>query len=164
MFATFKKGKGEVENQIDLKIKCFRTINKGEYDKSEFKPFCVVEEIRLTRAVPNKARQNNVAERMNKSLNERERSMRIHCGLPKTFWADIVNTATYLIDSHLSAPLEFKLREEIWTGKELKYSHLKTFGCIAYVHVDSKKRDKLDAKAMKCYFIGNGYDMFVYEF
>ena len=90
--------------------------------------------------------------------------MRIHSGLPKTFWADAVNTAAYLINRGPSVPLKFKLPEEVWTGKELKYSHLRTFGCTAYVHVDPEKRDKLDAKAVKCYFIGYGSDMFGYRF
>ncbi|KAF3637944.1 putative cytochrome 82A3-like [Capsicum annuum] len=33
MFATFKRWKAEVENQIGLKIKCLRSDNEGEYDK-----------------------------------------------------------------------------------------------------------------------------------
>ena len=48
--------------------------------------------------------------------------------------------------------------------KELKYSHLRTFGCTAYVRVDLKKSDKLDAEAVKYYFIGYGYDMLGYKF
>ena len=98
MFATFKKWKAEVENQIGLKVKCLRSDNGGEYDKSEFKAFCAAEGIRLMRTVPGKARKNGIAERMNRTLNERARSMRIHCGLPKTLWADAVSTAAYLIN------------------------------------------------------------------
>ena len=41
---------------------------------------------------------------------------------------------------------------------------MRTFGCTAYVHVDPEKRDKLDAKAVKCYFIGYGSDLFGYRF
>ena len=63
-----------------------------------------------------------------------------------------------------SVPLGFKIPEEVWTGKKLKYSHLRTFGCTAYVHVDPEKRDKLDAKVVKCYFIGYGSDLFGYRF
>ena len=111
-----------------------------------------------------KARQNVVAERMNRTLNERARSMRIHSRLPKTFWADAVNTTNYLINRRLSVPLEFKLPKEVWTGKELKYSHFRTFDCIAYVHVDPKKSDKLDAELVKCYLICYDYDMFGYKF
>ena len=82
VFATFKKSKAEVENQTGLKVKCLRSDNGGEYDKSEFKAFCAAEGIRLMRTVPSKARQNGIAERMNRTLSERARIMRIHCGLP----------------------------------------------------------------------------------
>ena len=56
MFANFKKWKAEVENRTGLKVKCLRSDNGGEYDKSEFKAFCVAEGIRLMRTVPGKAR------------------------------------------------------------------------------------------------------------
>ncbi|RVW18006.1 Retrovirus-related Pol polyprotein from transposon TNT 1-94 [Vitis vinifera] len=55
---------------------------------------------------------------MNKTLNERARSMRLHAGLPKTFWADAVSTAAYLINRGPSVPMEFRLPEEVWSGGE----------------------------------------------
>ena len=113
VFTTFKKWKAEVENQTGLKIKCLRSDNGGEYNKSEFITFCAAEGIRLIRTIPGKARQNGIAERMNRTLNERARSMRIHSGLPKAFWADAVNTAAYLINRGPSVPLKFKLPEEV---------------------------------------------------
>ena len=42
--------------------------------------------------------QNGVVERMSRTLNECARSRRLHAGLPKTFWADAVSTAAYLIN------------------------------------------------------------------
>ena len=54
---------------------------------------------------------------MNRTLNERARSIRLHAGLPKTFWADVVSTAAYLINRGPSVPMEFKLLEEVWSGK-----------------------------------------------
>ena len=81
----------------------------------------------MMRTVPGKAMQNGIGERMNRTLNERTRGMRIHCGLPKTLWADDVSTAAYLINRGPSVPLRFKIPEEVWIGKELKYSHLRTF-------------------------------------
>ena len=44
VFATFKKWKAEIENQTGLKVKCLRSENGEEYDKSEFKAFCAAEE------------------------------------------------------------------------------------------------------------------------
>ena len=115
VFATFKKWKAEVENQTSLKVKCLRSDNGGEYDKSEFKAFCAAEGIGLMRTISGKARQNGISKRMNRKLNEGARIMRIHCGLPKTFWVDIVSITAYLINRGPSVPLGFKIPEEVWT-------------------------------------------------
>ena len=48
--------------------------------------------------------------------------------------------------------MEFRLLEEVWSGKKIKFSHLKTFGCISFVHIDSDARNKLDAKSKICVF------------
>jgi len=44
--------------------------------------------------------------------------------------------------------------EEKFTCNKPYVSHLKMFGCIAYVHVPNEKRSKLDPKVEKCIFIG----------
>jgi hypothetical protein len=36
----------------------------------------------------------------------------------------------------------------------LSLSHLKVFGCDAFVHVPKEKRSKMDKKEVKCIFIG----------
>ena len=41
--------------------------------------------------------------------------------------------------------MEFRLPEEVWRGKEVKFSHLKVFGCVFYVHIDFDTCSKLDA-------------------
>ena len=89
---------------------------------------------------------------MNRTLNERAKSMRLHAGLPKTFWVDAISTATYLINRGPSVPLNGELPKEASTGKEVTLSHLGVFGCVSYVHVDSNDRDKLDPKSRKYFF------------
>ncbi|GJW31104.1 retrovirus-related pol polyprotein from transposon TNT 1-94 [Tanacetum coccineum] len=49
-------------------------------------------------------------------------------------------------------------------GKEVCLAHLKLFGCDSYVKVKDVARDKLDAKSMKCTFIGYGSDVMGYHF
>jgi hypothetical protein len=44
--------------------------------------------------------------------------------------------------------------KEKFTSKKPNVSHLKVFGCIAYVNVPDEKRSKLNPKANKCIFIG----------
>ncbi|RVX13264.1 Retrovirus-related Pol polyprotein from transposon TNT 1-94 [Vitis vinifera] len=118
VFVTFKKWKVMVETETGLKVKCLRSDNGGEYIDGGFSEYCVAQGIRMEKTIPGTPQQNGVAERMNRTLNERARSMRLHAGLPKTFWADAVSTAAYLINRGPSVPMEFRLPEEVWSGKE----------------------------------------------
>ena len=164
VFDTFRKWKAMVENETGLKIKRMRSNNGGEYRDNKFREFCANNGIKMEKTVPMTPQQNGVAERMNRTLNERARSMRIHAGLPKMFWAEAVNTAAYLINRGPSIPLDGKIPKEVWSGKEVNLSHLRVFGCISYVHIDSAERSKLDAKSNKCVFVGYGDDEFGYQF
>jgi hypothetical protein len=47
-----------------------------------------------------------------------------------------------------------KVPQEAWSGTKLNVAHLRTFGCIAYAHIPSELRKKLDDKSEKCIFIG----------
>ena len=60
--------------------------------------------------------------------------------------------------------MEFRLLEEVWSGKEVKFSHLKVFYCVSYVHIDSDAHSKLDAKSKICFFIGYVDEKFGYRF
>lgn len=74
------------------------------------------------RTVPNRPQQNGIAERMNRTLDERARAMRLHVGLPKMFWTKSINMRTYLINRSPSVALEFELPEEKRSGKRDKYA------------------------------------------
>ena len=85
VFETFKKWKVMVETETSLKVKCLRSDNGGEYINGGFSEYCVAQGIRMEKTIPRTPQQNGVAERMNRTLNERARSIRLHAGLPKTF-------------------------------------------------------------------------------
>ncbi|GJZ80925.1 retrovirus-related pol polyprotein from transposon TNT 1-94 [Tanacetum coccineum] len=131
VFNTFKKWKAAVENEANLRVKCLKSDNCGE---------------------------------MNRTLNERAKSMRLHAGLPKMFWEDSVTTTAYLINRGPFVPLGFQITKEEWQGKEVSLAHLRVFGCDSYVKVKDVARDKLDAKSVKCKFIGYGSDEIGYRF
>ncbi len=163
VFEAFKKWKVMVENETSLKIKKLCSDNGGEYKDNEFKKFCYQSGIKLIRTVPGTPQQNGTAECMNKTLIEKARSMRLQSGLPKQFWAEAISKAAYLINRGPSKPLDLAIPKEIWTGKEVKLSHLKVFGCVSYVHVSDHARSKLDAKLVKCTLVGYGEDKFGYK-
>ncbi len=74
--------------------------------------------------------------------------------LPNYFWVEAVATAIYIMNRTPTATVHGMTPEEKFTGKKPDVSHLRVFGCIAYVHVLDQKRSKLDPKAEKCIFIG----------
>ena len=121
VFETFKKWKAMVEIEISLKVKCLRSDNGGEYIDGGFSEYCAAQGIRMEKTISGTPQQNGVAERMNRTLNERTRSMRLHARLPKTFWVDAVSIASYLINQGPSVPMWFRLLEEVWSGKEVKF-------------------------------------------
>ncbi|XP_070030235.1 uncharacterized protein [Nicotiana sylvestris] len=118
ILVTFKRWKAEIKNQTSLKLKCLKSNNGGEYDSQQFKAFCPENRIRMIKTVPGTPEQNGVAEKMNRTLNERARSMRIHPGLQKYFWDKAVNMTAYLKNRGPSVPLNFEISKEVWIGKE----------------------------------------------
>ena len=69
-----------------------------------------------------------------------------------------------MINRGPSVPMEFRLLEEVWSGKEVNFSHLKVFDCISYFHIDSDARSKLDAKSKIYFLMGYSDEKFGYRF
>ena len=91
------------------------------------------------------------------------RSMLFSVNLPKTFWAEAILTAAYLVNQCPSTAIEFKTLEDKWNGKPPDLSHLRIFGCSAYAH---QGEGKLEPRALKCLFLGypistKGYRLWV---
>nr|MCH9869272.1 hypothetical protein [Serratia marcescens] len=147
VFNVFKLWKAKVEMESGCKIKAFRSDNGGEYTSNAFEEFLKVHGIRAIRTVPKTPQENGISERMNRTLLERARCMRLHAGLPLRWWMTAVTTAAYLINRSPSSALEGGIPEEMWSGKRVNYAYLKVYGCIAYSLIDPADRKKLDAKS-----------------
>lgn len=74
-----------VDNEIGLRIKKLCSDNGGEYEDIGFKKFCYESGIMFEMTVPGTPQQNGIAERMNRTLTKKARSMSLHTGLPKQF-------------------------------------------------------------------------------
>ncbi|KAL2480515.1 Reverse transcriptase Ty1/copia-type domain-containing protein [Abeliophyllum distichum] len=86
----------------------------------------------------NEMRENNYHRKK-----DREKSK----GLAKRFWAEALCTATYLINRSPSSTVNFKMPQELWSGKSQDLSHIRVFGYAAYAH---RVEVKLDPWATKC--------------
>ncbi|KAL6214769.1 hypothetical protein ACLB2K_014201 [Fragaria x ananassa] len=137
-----KKGKSKVGNLEGRKIKYLRSNGGSEYRMKGFLQF-YKDEITRCITVKDNIQENEVARRMKKTLFERERGMRLHAGLPNTFWKEAVNHACYLANRSSSKVLDFKCAEEVWSGELAGSSNLRMFGSSAYAHISSNEQTKL---------------------
>ena len=120
-------------------MKIVRTDNGGEY-KGKFEEYYKCQGIRIEYTVPKTPDLNGLAERMNRTIMERVRSMLSHAKLPKSYWAKAMYTVVYLINKSPSVPLKGDVPHRVLTGKDVSYQHLRVFGCLAYMHVPKDRR------------------------
>ncbi|GKB08670.1 retrovirus-related pol polyprotein from transposon TNT 1-94 [Tanacetum coccineum] len=127
-----------------LKIKYMRSDRGGEFLSKEFNKFCEDNGIRRFLTAPYPPQQNGVVERKNITILNMVRSMLKSKKMPKEFWAEAVDCAVYLLNRCPSKSLDNKTPQEACNGMNPTVSHLRIFRSIAYVHVLSQKRFKLD--------------------
>ncbi|KAG7532793.1 Reverse transcriptase RNA-dependent DNA polymerase [Arabidopsis thaliana x Arabidopsis arenosa] len=164
-FEKFVEWVSLVENQTGLKLKTLRTDNRLEYCNKQFDGYCESKGIQRHRTCAYTPQQNGVAERMNRTIMEKVRSMLSDSGLPKRFWAEATHTSVMLINKTPSAALQFEIPDKKWFGRPPVYSYLRRFGCIVFVHTDD---GKLSPRAKKGVLIGypigvKGYKVWLTE-
>jgi hypothetical protein len=90
---------------------------------------------------------------MNRMLMKKARCMLSGVELGKEFWVEAVSIACYLVNRSPSSALGDKTPQEVWTGKEPSFTHLKVFGYNAYVHIPKENMSKLDKKVENVYLL-----------
>ena len=84
---------------------------------------------------------NGIAEHSEKDSQKRARAMLINAGLPKEYWCYAMEHAGYLSNHLPHQKLGGLTPNHSMTGKLFDYSHLRVFGCPAFVTVRKKMRD-----------------------
>ncbi|KAL4323581.1 hypothetical protein GQ457_11G003910 [Hibiscus cannabinus] len=159
---AFKEFHAKVERETERMLKCVRSDNGGEY-RGPFEEYCKSYGIRFKKTPPKTPQLNGVAERMNRTIEERVRSMLSNAQLSKSFWGEAVKTATKIVNHSPSSALDGEIPEQVWIGKKVSYEHFKVFGCRAFVHIPKDERSKLDAKTKQCIYLGTPQDEFGYR-
>jgi len=149
----------QIENESELKIKYLRTDGGGEYE-GDLTPVLRDLGIKHELTSPQSPQSNGKAERLNRPLNNYARAMLYQANMPKSFWAEAITTAAYILNRLPSDAIADAIPYELWYGKQLSLQYvqsLKPFGCIVHANVPTKRRKKLgkmDTRATRGYFIG----------
>ena len=119
--------------------------------------------IRAEYNIPYNLELNGVAERMNRTLVEKARTMMHESQLPKSLWSEAIMAATYLVNRSPTAALVKKTPFEMWHKRQPDISNLRVFGCRAFVHIPKEKRKKFDQASTEAVMVGydiNGYRLY----
>lgn len=155
-----------LENKTDKKVKAVRTDNGGEYTSSLLSSYFKKKGIEPQTTMAYTPQQNGKAERLNRTLMEKTRSMLNGAGLPEALWGEAIMTANYLRNRSPSTN-RTKTPLELMFGIKPDLTNLRVFGCEAFVHTPKQKRSKLDETSEKGIFIGytpNGYRILMEDY
>ena len=67
--------------------------------------------------------------------------------LPNHYWGEALYTVVHVLNLTPTVALNSEVPDKIWFGKNVKYDHLRVFGCKAFMHIPKDERSKLDAKS-----------------
>lgn len=135
-------------------LRTLRTDNGGEFCSNSFNAFCTDKGIARQFTVPYNSSQNPIAELKNRHLQECARTLLTHAKLHRSYWAEAVQTATYLQNRLPTTVFEGSTPFERWTGRKPRIDHLRIFGSPIFAHIPAELRSKIDDRAKKLTFIG----------
>jgi hypothetical protein len=149
---AFKHFKRLVENQAQQKLACLRIDRGGEYVSHAFNSFCATEGVQRQFIAAGTPQQNGIAERKNRHLLETVRMLLFDAKLPSYLWEEAARTANYLTNRMPTIALLKTTPFGRYFRQKPDFSHLRTFGCAAFLHV--QKCSKLEPKSLQTVFLG----------
>ena len=149
------------ENMLGRSVKTVHSDRGLEFCNKELSEWCARKGIVHQLTCPHTPEQNGKAERLNRTLLDKVRAMLREAQLGNEWWGEAVLTANYLRNR---SPAAGKALTPInlFTNNEPDISHLRVWGCDAYVLIPRGQRDsKLNPVSYKGKFVGyahSGWD------
>ena len=131
--------------------------NGGEFDNVEVRETLQNNGITLRLTAPYTPEQNGGSERENRTIVEMARTFKYsnpNVKFPEAIWAELVNTAIYVLNRTGKSSKEGVCPYELWMGKKPRIKHLRIIASTCFIHVPAEKRRKMDEKAVKGYLVG----------
>ena len=141
-----------IQTQFHKTPKRIRTDCGKEWLNKALSKFATKKGIQWEPTAPYSQNQDGVAERSNRTIVSRGRTMLLAApGLPKALWGEAIATSIYLTNrSPTKALPKGKTPHEMLYGTVPRYRHIKTFGCAAYaLKPHAKDEGKLAPRSEK---------------
>ncbi|CAI7789984.1 unnamed protein product [Closterium sp. NIES-53] len=141
-FTAFRTWLPLAERESDTKLKAFQCDGAGEYRSTRFTTYLQERGIRRLFSLPHAHQQSGVAERLNRTLQEKMRALLAQAQLGPLYWPFAMDHAT-LLHNLLSSSSPHLL----WTGKLGTTKLLRVFGCVVQYRPPTAPLGKFDQRA-----------------
>jgi hypothetical protein len=92
---------------------------------------------------PDTSPHNGKAERIIRSINNVIHTLLIQASLPVRYWAEVMHTATYLLNRLSTKAIQVVCPHIALFGFAPSYEHLRVFGCACYPNTTATASHKL---------------------
>jgi hypothetical protein len=147
-FLATKQFVSYVRTQYNTLIKGWRSDAGSEFTSKAFRDYLKDNGIHIHWSAPHAHQQNGRTERLIRTLMDKAQAMRLHACLPDSYWEFTILHAAHVYNMTLMNRLNWRTPLELLKGEKPSVSHLRVFGCGAYVHLpDKTRKGKLQHKS-----------------
>ena len=152
VLSTYRKWKSNIQAYFQLEpskecitqsaIRYLWSDNGGEFVSAQFWDQLRLDGTQHETSAPDTPEQNGLAEQMNQTLITLTNAILEDSKLPKSFWADALTTATYIIAQSPTEGIKRNVPYEVLFGRHTNPTILQRFGCLAYALIPKTKRTR----------------------
>jgi len=149
-----------IKNQFNATIKEWMSDAGSEYKLGAFIKHLKDAGITVLQSAPHMPQQNGHAEHFMCTIMDKAQVMRLDACLPQSWWEFAVNHAAHCYNRTPMSRLKWQTPYYLLNNEIPDISHLRVFGCGAYVHIPEACRvNKLSPKSELMVYLGRGPGM-----
>ena len=144
--------------QHNAQIQVLRSDNNGEYQSSELQQYLEAHRTIQETACSNTPQQNKVTQHKNQHLLEVVRAPLIEAHIPLFYQEEALTSVACLINRVPSSSIDFQTPFQALAlaiyASTIPNLPPYVFGCLSFVHLHKRQRNKLTPQALRCVFLG----------
>ncbi|THH10419.1 hypothetical protein EW146_g8371 [Bondarzewia mesenterica] len=152
--SSFLEWRALTEADSGHQLHIVRTDSGGEFTLTQFEQHLRQSGITHQTSAPYTSAHIRAVERLHRTLFDQARAMRISADLPLSLWGECYLTAAYLHNRTATHTLHNMTPDEAWSGSKPDISHLREFGCRAFVLIQDHHNPKIHNRSIECILVG----------
>ncbi|GJZ32143.1 copia protein [Tanacetum coccineum] len=130
-----------ISQPLQMLLWTYLALILTEFKNREMNEFCGLKGIKREFSIARTPQQNGVAERKNKTLIEAARTMLADSLLPTVFWAEVVNTACYVLNRVLVTKPHNKTPYELIIDRTTKNRFMRPLDVCSLLYLTANRPD-----------------------